>query len=176
MESRSWSWRSRSWSWRSTLVGLVVVASCQHHPPQVPVPAEQVAARALGAGAALASIAAAAAEAEGQAGACLAWSATREAAGIAAALLAADMELGEWPALVVDVSSCGELPAGLDIGPLVGVAVDTVLQQVVLVGGVQPCPVVAAVDWVRGVAAAVLQEVETPDGLVELPGVSGECD
>lgn len=160
-------------------LALALVAGCHHQPQQPgyhPASAEVAAGRALAGGAALASIAAAAAEAEGQAEACMAWSVAREAAQVAGALLAAELELGHWPALVVDVSSCGVAAAGAEVSPVAAVAVDAVLGQVGQQAPELPCAVLAAVDWVRGAAPAVLAEVAQPDGLVELPGVSGECD
>ena len=159
---------------------LLLLVGCKHSTPSPSgeLSVEVVAGRALATGSALASIVAATSAANGDGPACLVWSASGQAAGLAADLLLVGPSPGVFPALAIDVSPCVELLKvdGVEVGPLVEVALDAVLREAsALSVGRVSCPVHAGLDWVRGVAPAVLDELEHPDGVVEVLGVDGGC-
>jgi hypothetical protein len=159
---------------------LLLLLGCKHSPPTASgeTPIELVVGRSLSAGSALATIAAASSAANDDGLGCLAWSAVGHVAGVASDELLVGRAVGAFPGLSVDVSICMELLEvdGLDIGPLVEVALDAVLREAAaLTLGRSSCPVHAAMEWVRGAAPAILDELEHPDGIVEVLGVDGGC-
>jgi hypothetical protein len=159
---------------------LSMLAGCKHAPPSSPGPVdvELVVGRALATGAALASIAAATSAANEDGPACLVWSSSSHVGGMASDLLMLGPVPGVFPALSIDVSPCVELLEvdGVDVGPLVEVALDAVLREAsALAVGRVSCPVDAGLRWVRGAAPAILDELENPDGVVEVFGVDGGC-
>ena len=162
------------------LLGVLLLVGCKHSTPSPSgeLSVEAVVGRALATGSALASIAAASSAANGDGSACLVWSASGQAAGLAADLLLVGPSPGVFPALAIDVSPCVALLEvdGVEVGPFVEVALDAVLREAsALAVGRVSCPVHAGLDWVRGVAPAVLDELEHPDGVVEVVGVDGGC-
>ena len=159
---------------------LSMLAGCKHSPPKAPteIEVELVVGRALATGAALASIAAATSAANDDGPACLAWSSASHVAGVASDLLMLGPSPGVFPALSIDVSPCVELieVEGVDVGPLAEVALDAVLRQAAALSVDRvSCPVHAGLAWVRGAAPAILDELEHPDGVVEVLGVDGGC-
>ncbi len=162
------------------LLPLLLLLGCKHSPPSSPadIEVELVVGRALATGAALAAIVAATSAANGDGAGCLVWSAAAHVGGVASDLLMLGPSPGEYPGLSIDVSACVELLEvdGVEVGPLVEVALDAVLREAsALSVGRVSCPVSAGLDWVRAAAPAVLDELEHPDGIVKVLGVDGGC-
>ena len=172
------------------IIGTFILSACHKAPPVTSgesVDPTALIITGLSGGASISSLTGVLAYDKGDYVGCLVGSSLASALRTSAEAVATNMhqEGGSLPSIDVDVSTClelakpyllqaAEVPASVE--PLVSTALSSVKSLLIAYGPSMECQPLAwsqgAVTYVEGIFAAVVSEIEDPDGVISVPSVS----